>query len=274
MRKVTLVFCLFAVLFLSFSSVEAGRYYEPEIARWTTPDPALRKMSPNELAEFDNGKLLSNSPYVYGYNNPLKYVDPDGETPWLVGAVVGGGLDFAIQVGTNLAQGQSFGNAVSNVDYKSVAVSAAAGAVGAGLATKVSKLGKLAQFGAETVIDATSSAAGQLAENGSVNLTNVGIDVVAGRTVGKLAGEATSAALSKTNTGKQLTKQADRATRVAKNRKGNRVGRQHTRNQQAADAQNKATGYIVGRGAAAGGAASQAASKAAQAGLKKNEEER
>jgi len=270
MRKVPLVVCVISALLFSSGSVLAGRYYIPEVARWATPDPVLRKMSPNELAEFDNGKLLSNSPYVYGYNNPLKYVDSDGETPWLVGALVGGGLDLAIQVGTNLAQGNS---AFSDISISSIVVSAGAGAVGAGLATKISKLGKLAQFGAETVIDATSSVAGQLTENGSVNLTNVGIDVVAGRTVGKLAGEATSVALSKTNTGKQLTKQADRATRVAKNRKGNRVGRQRARNQQAADAQSKATGYIVGRGAAAGGAASQAASKAAQAGLKKNEEE-
>lgn len=37
-----------------------------------------------------------------------------------------------------------------------------------------------------------------------------------------------------------MTKQADRASRVAKNRKGNRTGRQRARNQQAAGDQNKA----------------------------------
>ncbi len=82
MRKVTLVFCLFAVLLLSFSSVFAGRYYIPEVARWATPDPALQKLPPQELLKLHNGKLLSTSPYTYSFDNPLRYVDPDGNTPW------------------------------------------------------------------------------------------------------------------------------------------------------------------------------------------------
>ena len=42
-----------------------ARFYNPTLARWTTPDP---------LAE----KYYSISPYAFCGNNPIKYVDPDG----------------------------------------------------------------------------------------------------------------------------------------------------------------------------------------------------
>ncbi len=56
--------------------------YDPEIARFSTPDPALNEKSPAELLELQDGKLYSQSPYSYSYNNPVRYVDPDGKTPW------------------------------------------------------------------------------------------------------------------------------------------------------------------------------------------------
>ena len=45
------------------------RMYQPEIARWSAIDPAADLMQ-----EW--------SPYNYTYNNPLKYIDPDGAIPW------------------------------------------------------------------------------------------------------------------------------------------------------------------------------------------------
>lgn len=59
----------------------AGRYYDPAYGRWTTFDPALNEKSPQELLELQNGKLFSHSPYSYAYDNPLKFIDPDGKTP-------------------------------------------------------------------------------------------------------------------------------------------------------------------------------------------------
>ncbi len=62
MRKVVVLFGLFFVL-LSMPCL--GRYYDPTIGRWLIPDPLA-------------GKHPNLSPYVYSFNNPLKYIDPDG----------------------------------------------------------------------------------------------------------------------------------------------------------------------------------------------------
>lgn len=46
------------------------RYYDPEFARWLTPDPA--------------GFIDSVNLYQYVFNNPFRYRDPDGQLAWLV----------------------------------------------------------------------------------------------------------------------------------------------------------------------------------------------
>jgi RHS repeat-associated protein len=58
-----------------------ARFWEPQLARWTAPDPAM---------QFSN-------PYLGIGNNPVMYVDPDGEfvfiaAGFLVGAYIGGAM--------------------------------------------------------------------------------------------------------------------------------------------------------------------------------------
>lgn len=53
-----------------------SRYYDPELGRWLNIDPALQLVSP----------------YGYCGNNPIRYIDPDGEFFWIplaIGAVLG-----------------------------------------------------------------------------------------------------------------------------------------------------------------------------------------
>ena len=107
-----------------------ARGYDPVLGRFMQIDP-----------KHDHPALIGLSPYNYALNNPMKYNDPDGECPPIIcGAIGGAALDYAIQVGTNLAQGKDLDDALTDIDGKSLLVSAGAGAVGAGVVSKSGKL--------------------------------------------------------------------------------------------------------------------------------------
>ncbi len=66
-----------------------GRMYDPLVARMLSPDNFIH--SGAGLEGFNR--------YTYAFNNPLKYSDPDGENPILIGALIGA----VIHTGTHLA---------------------------------------------------------------------------------------------------------------------------------------------------------------------------
>ena len=51
-----------------------ARLYDPVTGRFYSPDPILAT----------SGGPLAYNPYIYAHNNPLSYVDPDGEFAWLI----------------------------------------------------------------------------------------------------------------------------------------------------------------------------------------------
>ncbi len=64
-----------------------ARFYDPSISLWTSVDPLTEQMP-----QF--------SPYVYTFNNPIIYTDPDGKfpiIPWLLKASSGAAADFMAQ---------------------------------------------------------------------------------------------------------------------------------------------------------------------------------
>ena len=88
------------------------------------------------------------SPYNLNFRNSVKLSDPEGDCPpWICGAIAGAALDVGIQV---FIEGKS----LSEVNYTEVAISAAAGAVGAGIIAKASKLIKVTK-NSDKIIKAT-----------------------------------------------------------------------------------------------------------------------
>ena len=60
-----------------------ARLYSPYLGRFVSPDPLLA----------EDGSPLDFNPYVYARNNPYRYIDRNGEFPFLlIGAVVFGGI--------------------------------------------------------------------------------------------------------------------------------------------------------------------------------------
>lgn len=192
-----------------------ARHYDAALGRFTTVDPFAENM-------------YSWSPYTYCLNNPAKYVDKDGNFPWVAG-LVGGGIDYGFQVAANKLQGKSWGDSFTDIDMKSVLVSAATSMTGVGLGNVVSKgitLSKVAQtstkvaqvakVAGEVAVDATMSAASQMSKDGEVNTKQVVADVVFGQTGGKVGDKVMTKAQT-SETGKMLHRQADHARRVAGN---------------------------------------------------------
>jgi len=70
-----------------------ARLYEPETGRFWGVD-AMRSEMPGW------------NTYHYTFNNPVRYVDPDGNLPWLVGGIVGAAFDYGTQVAVNYATGK------------------------------------------------------------------------------------------------------------------------------------------------------------------------
>ena len=99
-----------------------ARLYDPVLGRMLSPD--------NFLGSGTQGF----NRYSYANNNPLKYTDPSGNFAWLVGAAVGAAIDLGFQLVANKGD-------LSSVNWGSVLVSAASGAVGGGIGNLVGKAG-------------------------------------------------------------------------------------------------------------------------------------
>ena len=99
-----------------------ARMYDPDLARWTTQDP---------LADQYHGI----SPYAYCNNNPVTFVDPDGEFPLLsnfVGGIVSAGVEYGSQVIGNIFSNRFSVESFTNVDVFDIGVAFGEGFITSG----------------------------------------------------------------------------------------------------------------------------------------------
>ena len=78
-----------------------SRYYNPETGRFINADSQL------------NDDMLGNNMFAYCSNNPVVREDDGGQGWWTVaGAIIGGVISAAIQISTNIAQGEKWNTGV------------------------------------------------------------------------------------------------------------------------------------------------------------------
>ena len=179
-------------------------------------------MSVDPLA--DDVMQIDKSPYQYAWNNPVYYTDPDGRCPWCIGAIVGAAVDYGTQVAVNYATGNE--NPWTDVDTKSILVSAGTGATGVGLVAKAGKVfnGRTLKA-AEMVIDGTANSVQQYVNKGEVDLKETAVAVSLGQAVRSPVRDKVKAKAEPKL--QQLDKNARTAQRYAKNAeaKGSRPGK-------------------------------------------------
>lgn len=185
-----------------------ARLYSPRTATWLSPDPLMEE-------------YYRVSPFMYCVGNPVFLTDQDGRGP-LVGALVGAGLDAGIQIFTNILTGEEW----YRIDGKSVAISAGAGAVGAGLVSKVRQAKELVELGktavaitevfTEAAVSGVESAMKQFTSDGTVSFEKTALDATIGAVASGFGQVGKSS--KQTNGGsefKALENQLDRLERVA-----------------------------------------------------------
>ena len=144
-----------------------ARMMMPDIARWGVIDPA---------AEY----FPDITPYAYVVNDPIGFVDNDGEMPGPVGAIIGIFSDYIMQVGVNyFLDGKDFRTSLTDISGWSLAVSGVSGFATGGISalTKAATSGigkqalvKTIDFGVDVLVGTVESAVTNQLETGEFDI--------------------------------------------------------------------------------------------------------
>lgn len=160
-----------------------ARFYDPVIGRFTTIDPQA------EAEEQDSW-----TPYHYGFNNPIKHIDPDGEFPILsniVGGLVAAGVEYGSQVTANVYENGFTSKAFTeNIDGGDILIAAGEGFLtSGGSVVKNAVLKGGIKVAAEVARNAVDVKNGKVTTN-SIKSTavNTALGLVAGKVSDKAPG--------------------------------------------------------------------------------------
>ena len=152
-----------------------ARLYDPVLGRFLSPDPFVQM--PDFTQNFNR--------YSYCLNNPLVYVDENGEsfTAILVGAAIGIAIDYLMQVGMNYMA--SFKDKsmtpkdiwLNNIDWFDAAISGVLGGISGGVSS-AQKANELSKFGIFFIENQQLIAVGETLVTSAVDITSDGFQQV------------------------------------------------------------------------------------------------
>ncbi|MFD2940274.1 SpvB/TcaC N-terminal domain-containing protein [Flavobacterium notoginsengisoli] len=171
-----------------------ARYLDMKASLWLSVDPLMFKEDFFDEPESSNGGGFNSfnlTSYAFSYNNPVKYVDPDGECPncatAAAGALIGGIIGGAIEAGTQLYKNGKVDN------WKAVGGAAVQGAVVGGAAGFTGGASLLVTAGVSGGANAVGGAASRAIQGQKTTVRDVVVDGTVGAVLGaggKLVGNA------------------------------------------------------------------------------------
>jgi RHS repeat-associated protein len=87
-----------------------ARYYQNKIGVWLSVDPFA-----------DHSNQVDKSPYVYAWNNPVKYTDPDGRCPMCLIPIIWGAIELGLSAYDAYDAGKTMLDPNSSTSEKTVA---------------------------------------------------------------------------------------------------------------------------------------------------------
>ena len=122
-----------------------ARHYDAALGRWHVVDPMAEKMG-------------AWSPYGYCFNNPMKFVDEEGEIPFaanILGAALGATVEYVGQVAANVLKDNFTLSDLTNVDFGDILISAGEGFITSGASAVKNGIAKASiKIGAEVLRNA------------------------------------------------------------------------------------------------------------------------